>query len=612
MPETIYDFVKVEESRFQTEDVKVADNWNWNFRTHVQLIFQLKNGIFSQGDNNYLRAFKNIMEPILNLAYWAEDIEIKDITFNAGEGDRVLSFLLKKYHDEVYAKENNLDMLLDEITESDIDYGGALVQKTNEPKPEVFALNSIAFCDQTDILGGPIGFKYNFSPSRIRTMSKFEWGDTKNGATVTLDELCTLAEPKKASTQGQKNETTGKNIEVYIVRGDMPEDYLKDNGEDEYVCGQIQIIAFYYDKANKRQGVTLYRKRADESNLKFFTSKKVYGRALGRGEGEGLLHPQIWTNWLTIHKNNFLKSGSKNVLFTDDEDFKNKNQIQDMENDEITTIQLGRTIQRVPNVDPSKVVMFENAINEWYAQGQLIGSAFDPQLGKEAVSGTTFRGQAQVVQQGKGLHERRRGQRSKFVEEIYKDFIINEMVKGIIGGKKFVSTLSMEELQWIGTQLITNQVNEFIKNKILTDISITPQEVATYQQTLQTQFAQKGNKHLIEILKGEFKDVEVKVSVNVASKQKDLANMVDKIFAAFDRIAQNPYLIKSAPLMKLFNQAIEYAGLDPIDFSTFDVPPMPTRRMTGTIDYADLATPPNDVQKEMLKLEGIQPPVTTQ
>ncbi|MBU1122647.1 MAG: hypothetical protein KKF54_08170, partial [Candidatus Omnitrophica bacterium] len=225
---SIYDYIKNEESRFDTEEKRVGDNWNWNFKKHVQMIFHLKNGQFFSGENNYLRAFKNIMEPILNLSYWSEDIEVKDIVFYIEqENGRVLSFLIKKYHDEVYVKENNLDTLIDEITEEDIDYGGVLVQK-GEKHPEVIYLPSIAFCDQTDIEGGAMAFKYNFSPDKLRQMASKGWGNEKNGATISIDELIVLAEPVK-DTGGQDNKTTSKNIEVYIVRGSLPEHYLKDN-----------------------------------------------------------------------------------------------------------------------------------------------------------------------------------------------------------------------------------------------------------------------------------------------------------------------------------------------------------------------------------------------
>ncbi len=195
MPPSIYEYILGEEKLFESSQIRVGDNWNWNFRNHVQLLFHLKNGVFFTGANDYLRAFKNIMEPMLNLSYWMEDIELKDVVFYIEEKNgRILSFLVKKYHDEVYVKENDLDTLFDEITESDVDYGGVLVQKTNTARPELLHLNSIAFCDQTDIESGPLGFKFSFSPSKLRAMSKAGWGKESNGATISIEELIELAD----------------------------------------------------------------------------------------------------------------------------------------------------------------------------------------------------------------------------------------------------------------------------------------------------------------------------------------------------------------------------------------------------------------------------------
>src|SRR3990172_5472142 len=128
----------------------------------------------------------------------------------------------------------------------------------------------------------------------------------------------------------------------------MPEAYLKDNHNMEDWYNQVQIVAFYTDKDSKRNGVTLYRKKEAEGRIKFHTSKKVYGRALGRGVGESLLHPQIWTNFLSIHKMGMLESASKVTLVIDDENFKDKNKVQNMENLELATVEKGGTIRQIP------------------------------------------------------------------------------------------------------------------------------------------------------------------------------------------------------------------------------------------------------------------------
>lgn len=608
-PSTIFEYITGEESAFESNEMQIGDNWKWNFRNHVQLIFHLKNGVFYTGDNNWLRAFKNIMDPILNLSYWSEDIEVKDVLFYVeGEADRVMSFLIKKYHEEIFVKKYNLDTMFDEITESDIDYGGVLVQKSNTAKPNVLALNEVAFCDQTDVLGGPIGFKLSFAPDKLREMAQYGWGNPKNGATTTIEDLIMVAEPEKQTlgANGLKNITSGKNIDAYIVRGNLPLSYLKDDGDEKKYIYQLQIVAFYYDKDGNRQGVTLYRKPEDSGNLKFHTSKKVSGRGLGRGVGESLLHPQIWTNFLSIHKMNLLEAASKSPLYTDDVNYTQKNKIQDMENLEVTTIEDGKRIFRVPTESPVNVQLFEKAISEWYEQAQLAGSAFDPLLGQQANSGTTFQGQNQVVQQGKGIHERRRGQRAKFIEELYRDWIIPDMTKEIIQGHTFLATLTWEEMSWAAGQLAESYANREVNDDVLKGRPIRDRD-ALKQQCIQ-EFSKRGNQHLIEILQGQFKDVAIRMGINIAGKQKDLQHVVESLTSVFQTITANPYILKQPAMEKLFNQIIEASGLDPIDLSGFDVPAVPARRMTETIDYKDLATPPNDAQKQMLTLAGITPP----
>lgn len=585
MPPSIYDFIKQQESAYETEEVQVGKNWTWNMQEHIQMIFHLKNGVFFTGNNDYLRAFKNVMEPILQLAYWTEDIELKDVVFYIeNQPGRVLSFLIKKYHDEVYVKEHNLDTFFDELAESDIDYGGVLVQKTAKETPEVIDLMSIAFCDQTDMLGGPIGIKLSFSPSKLRTMSKRGWGKEENGATMSIEELITLAQPEKdvlGDPNNKKNQTSGKTIDLYIVHGDLPEHYLKDNDNFEDYYNQIQIVGFYIDKNNERQGVTLYRKPEKESTLKFFTSKKVPNRALGRGEGEALIHPQIWTNCLTIWKHDMLEAGSKIGLYTDDPNYQNRNKIRDMENLEITVVEENKQIRQIPTIGVNNIQLFQNSVNEWYSHAQLAGSAFDPVMGKESVSGTTFRGQERLVSQGTGLHERRRGQRAKFIEEIYRDEIIPDIKKSILGGKKFLATLTTDEMQWVSDQLAENYANRKQVDDIL-NLKI-PQDKQILKDEFLNEFKKTGNQQLLEILADEFEDVEIKIGINVANKQKNLAQMSDKILSIFQFIFANPAAFQQAMqlpgLSKAFNDILEYSGISNTDFAMLSSAPIPSQEV---------------------------------
>ena len=164
-----------------------------------------------------------------------------------------------------------------------------------------------------------------------------------------------------------------------------------------------------------------------------------------------------------------------------------------------------------------------------------------------------------------------------------------------------MSELSLDELAFVSNALVTNQTNDWIKAKILNGELLSQQQIDAFKQQAQAQFQKKGNKHFIEILKGEFKDVELGVQVSIAGKSKDLSGMVDKLTNVFRTIIANPYILQSPPIAALFNKIIESAGLDPIDLSSFKVPHIPAMRITENVAFKDM---PPASQNAMLEVMG--------
>ena len=598
----IFSYIEQQEAEYQTQQVPLGDNWSWNMRDHLQLIYHLKNSQFYTGDNDWMRPFKNIMEPIIELANWTEDIEVKDILFFIeGKNKRAMSFLIKKYHDEVYVRENDLDEFIDEVTEQDNTYGGVIVQDVKKGAPETPSLLNIAFCDQSDVIGGPIGFKFHFSPDGLRKMTAKGWGEESNGATVSVEDLIVLAEQSKESVEDQIKATTpGKVVEVYIVRGTLPQHYLEDDDNMEDWEPQVQVVAFYKDEKGKKHGVTLYRKKEKDSSLRFFTASPVENRGLGRGVGEKMLHPQIWTNWLSIHKHNFYEAASKVPIMTDDEGFTGANKIQDMENLEIMKVSQGSIVQAIQTASPANVQMLNGAVNEWMEQAQFSGAAQDPLLGVEQVSGTTFKGQERSVAQGRGSHDRKRGKRAKFLEQIYREMIIPQMVREITKGKEFLATLTADELSWLREQLATNYANRKLSKKLLDFDGPLPteEEKVILKNTFKEEFSKQGNQKLIKILKDEFKGVEIRMGINIANKQKNLADLSDKILSIFQFAFQNPAAFQQAmqipALSKSFNDILEFGGLSQSDFLSLTQPPQQAPQETLAPEPLEIKQPANE------------------
>src|SRR3990167_317849 len=139
-----YDLIKTEEGLYTTIPITPIEGWSWNMWEHIRLTTLYKNSIYSSGEGD--RPFKNIIRPILNLAYRAEGFDVKDILLYIDDAHKHFkSFLIRKYHDKL-ARENGIDTFIDELVESYVDYGGALVKDVDDVKPEVGPLQKNDFC----------------------------------------------------------------------------------------------------------------------------------------------------------------------------------------------------------------------------------------------------------------------------------------------------------------------------------------------------------------------------------------------------------------------------------------------------------------------------------
>jgi len=76
-----------------------------------------------------------------------------------------------------------------------------------------------------------------------------------------------------------------------------------------------------------------------------------------------------------------------------------------------------------------------------------------------------------------------------------------------------------------------------------------------------------GNKKFITILKDEIKDLPIKVKVNVSEKQKRMGMYVEKLTNVFRQVIAAPQVLQDKNIANLFNQILEYSGLDKMDFS---------------------------------------------
>jgi len=562
----IYDLVEIGQTEYENPTgIKLEEGWSWSMKAHLARSYLYLNSQFEESnEDRELRPNKNIVLPIMNIQYRTEGFDVKDINLYIDNSDEYYkSLLINKYHNK-WALENHIDTFIDDLTVSYCSYGGVLIKKTEEAKPEVIDLRTLAFCNQTDILAYPFAIEYEFSQAELRKENP-KWGNPNYGANISIEELIVLAKKEEDKT-----------IKVYEVHGLLPKSWLMDSDVDEYDeeeedINQIHIVSFYKKEDQSRQGVTLFKHKEPKLPFKMLKRDKIEGRALGRGGIEELFEPQQWTNQNEIFITEMLDSSSKTLFSSDDPSFKSKNNLTNVDNNEVLKLQEGKTIQQLDTY-PRNLAVFNDSIERWFQHAQLLGGGPDPLLGETPTSGTPFKlYEAQQIE-GKGIHKYRQGQLAVFMDEIYRDWILPHLAKEITKEQVFMSELSADEMQEVVDKVVVKKTNDFKKRMILGLQEVNEELVEDYKIQVKEDFIKKGNNRFFKILKDEMKNAPLSVKTNIAGKQKNLALLTDKLVNVLRQYIATPQIRQDPEMNKLLNTILEASGLSSITFSPTPTP----------------------------------------
>jgi len=572
--DTVFTYIKSQEVAWRTARVPITGSYDWNMYEHIERCTNVANAKFNRGSNtDGVRPYSDIVSPIIDVAFRSEGFDVKDIVpFVDSEDDYYLSFFVKKYHPQ-WARKHELDTFIDEVVESSVVYDLVLVKNVNDRRPEVVDLSTLAFCDQTNIMAGPICIKHQYTPSELVEF-KGKWNADK----IDMAILMSMEEKKVALANDQTVKTPSKYIEVYELRGTLPKRWLDTTAELFEYSPQMHIVCYYTDNKGAKQGITLFEGKDKPLSDNFKALKidisRSKGRACGRSIVERLFEPQVWHNYAGIKLKEMLDS-AVNILQTDSEEFGNQ-KISSLKNNTVLKHEPGRPITRI-DMQLQNVPALQNFQITKENEARTLGSASEASLGKNPVSGTPFALQSLIVQQGQGIHEYRQGKIATFFADVlYRDWILYWLVQDLNSQESFSEILSLEELQEIAETISENKTNARAKEMILSGELVTREDLASFKEFSTGEFMKGGSRKFFKDFKDAFKDLPVKVLINVAGKQKDLAGNADKITNILREVMRNPQAFSQIPgVAKVFNELLESSGLSPIDFTMITTAPAP-------------------------------------
>jgi hypothetical protein len=537
----IYDFCLEEIKNYdKPEGIELVDGWRWSMKDHLRRSFLYLNSQFLQNNEDRKnRPFKNIILPIMNVQYRTIDFDVKDILIyvdNPTEDD-FQSLIISKYHN-TWAPENNIDTFIDRMITSYASYGGVLVKKAVEVTPEVVNLRNLAFCNQTNILADPFALRHKMSFAELRKANK-NWGIGENGATTDIETLI-----------GMVKKEGKKEVELFEVHGLMPKDwvegnddsvdYYDENARDVY---QMHIVAFYKKDKDDSVGTTLYKKKYKDIDdlFKFLSRDEIEGRALGRGGIEELFEPQQWTNKNEINITEMLVSASKTIHWSDDPTFESKNNLSNVDNNEVLKLTQGNKIQQLDTF-PRNLSVFNDSTERLQIHAQKLGAASDPLLGETPNAGTPFKLYEAQQMESKSPHIWRQGKIATFLDEIYRDWLLPHFGKEVSKEQIFMETLTADEMEKVANRVVKKKTNQFKKNIILAMETVDEELVEGYKGKIRADFAEKGAERFFKIFADSMKDKNLKAKTNITGKQKNLALLTDKVVGILRQYIATPQI----------------------------------------------------------------------
>lgn len=573
--------------------IDLVDGLPFSQKDKIRTIEYYSNSRYLNGQTDELnreKPFFNILNAICDVENSAKDVDTKDIQITSDDANHYLESWLLSKDIYVWMKEENFAKTLNDMRDIHTRYGSLLVKKVTKNGKLVLEMpewkNTIT--DQVDIIGGTIVETHFMTASQLLKMT--EW---KNVEQV-LEKL--------------KNGGTNKRIPVYEVRGDFSKATYKDANGEKFSAEDERVYSYqlYYLAGNPIESgkeedfnsfVMLYCEDDTEKVYKYLARKPKAGRAYGVGVMEEGEEAQVWTNDAVLKQARAMEYTTKVVGQSASKKLKGRNLLTEVDDGTILETEENKPITALNLLPSGGLQQYNNLITQWYDQLQKTTSAYAAQRGETPPSGTPFRLQATILQQSNNVFKTLQQEFGIFLTEIIEDWVMPYLTTKLNKEHILAYDFSPEELKEIDAKFSYASANKIAVERILSGGSITPEEYQTFVDNYDNFIKQTKSQRFIDIPKDFYKNLKVKVTVNITGEQRNKAATLESLNNILITYASNPNLAQDPVASQLLTKIIELsgAGISPI-------------QITGAINEKAKKDAETQMNNEMMQQTGqLQP-----
>jgi len=577
----VFSILKKAKHEYKDQTIEVVEGYEFSQYETLRKADLYVNSIFTSGRKDGLgrdKPFYNISKHRLNVAIRATDLDTKDVQIKASrKADYWKSFALTLKNKE-WMKKSNFATFLNKVNEARAKYGTGLAKKVMDKgnlSIEVVPWLDL-IVDPVDIFTSPIIQRHYFSPSGLRKMKSAGW-DAEAIEDIISDSETHGRDAHAAQDDAGQNESNSHLIEIYELHAELPTYLLDEDDQDEDDTLTVPQMHILYERSGGNDedvAHALFSGEQDEIPYKAVDWDKQDGRSLGVGVMEDLFESQIWTNYTTKQTKDMIDMSSKIIFqkhIDSDLEVDITNVLTEMETGDVLEAQ----IQQVNNT-PTSFPSLSNILQSWDEQATRVSSTFEAKTGETLPSGTPFRSVAIQNQEANSYFSYKREQFGLFVKELYRDWIIPQLIKELEEDSKFAIDLELSELKVIDTAYAKRKANEQIIESILSGKFVTQDQYDVLQEGIMETLQENGSRRFFESASDFFDgDGAYEIDIIVTGEEQNKAAVLESINTALTTVAngQRPdgtnIFLDDPRMAQLFNQLLEIDGnISPISLGS--------------------------------------------
>lgn len=546
--------------------IDLVDGLPFSQKKQIRTIEFYNNSKYLNGNKDELgreKPFFQILNAICDVENTAKDLDTKDIQITSDDANHYLESWLLSKDIYVWMKETNFAKTLNDMRDTHTRYGSLLVKKVVKDGQLTLELpewkNTLT--DQVNILNGAIVETHWMTANQLSKMT--EW---KNVDKV-IDKI--------------KGSGSTKRVPVYEIRGEFSRATYKDAEGEKYTpkdekefSYQLYYIAGNPVESGKVDSYETYEKLYCEDDTervyKYLARKPKAGRSFGVGVMEEGEEAQVWTNDAVLKQARAMEYTTKVIGQSASKKLKGRNLLTETDDGIILETEEDKPILPLNLLPSGGLNQYGLLIEQWYDQLQKTTSAYSAQRGDTPPSGTPFRLQATVLQQSNNVFKTLQQELGIFITEVIEDWVLPYLTTKLNREHILAYDFSPEELKEIDNKFTAKQANQRAIDEILAGNMVTQEQYDAWIENYDEFIKQTKSQRFIQIPKDFYKNLKVKVTVNITGEQRNKAATLESLNNILIIYASNPNLSQDPVASQLLTRIIELsgAGISPVTITS--------------------------------------------